>query len=146
MYKKLVRELSKKVQKINEAEQFVFISEQSSQFFVKFSTKYLQHRLKKKGRKFKSRLNSHSNLTTLGNLTKSIIVVEQNFPIPTIVVQGGVAQQLSKGTKCGFRLHTGTLQTLCIKDASSFTIGRNHFLKSILKFMKLSSSYMSCKI
>jgi hypothetical protein len=43
-YKKLVRELSKKVQKINIAEQFVFISEQSSQFFVKFSTKYLQHR------------------------------------------------------------------------------------------------------
>ena len=32
-YKKLVRELSKKVHKFNEAEQFVFISEQSAQFF-----------------------------------------------------------------------------------------------------------------
>ena len=51
-----------------EAEQFVFISEQSSQFFVKFSTKYLQHRLKKNGGKFKPRLHSHSNLTTLGIL------------------------------------------------------------------------------
>ena len=42
-YKKLVRELSKKVQKLSEAEKFVFIFEQSAQLFVKFSTKYLQH-------------------------------------------------------------------------------------------------------
>ena len=55
-YKKMVRELSKIVHEFTEAEQFVFISEQSSQFFVKFSTKYLQHRLKKNGGKFKSRL------------------------------------------------------------------------------------------
>ena len=72
MYKKLVRELSKKVQKSTEAEQFVFISEQSSQFFVKFSTKYLQHRLKKNGGKFKPRLHSHSNLTTLVILYKTM--------------------------------------------------------------------------
>ena len=57
--KKMVRELSKTV----------FISEQSSQFFVKFSTKYLQHRLKKKGGKFKSRLVSYRYLLTLGTLT-----------------------------------------------------------------------------
>jgi hypothetical protein len=39
-----VRELSKKVHKFTEAEQFVFIS---AQFFVKFPTKYLPHRLLK---------------------------------------------------------------------------------------------------
>ena len=38
-----MRELSKKVQKITEAEKFVFIFEQSAQFFVKFSTNPLQH-------------------------------------------------------------------------------------------------------
>jgi hypothetical protein len=53
-----VRKLSKKVHKFNEAEQFVFISEQSAHFFVKFSTNNLPHNsigrpmateLKKKG-------------------------------------------------------------------------------------------------
>ena len=38
-----MRELSKKVYKFNEAEQFVFISEQSAQFFRKIFYKPLQH-------------------------------------------------------------------------------------------------------
>ena len=46
MYKKLVRELSKKVQKITKAEQFVFIFEQSAQLFreifYKISSTYLK--------------------------------------------------------------------------------------------------------
>ena len=37
-----MRELSKKVHKFSKAEQFVFISEQSAQFFVKFSINPLQ--------------------------------------------------------------------------------------------------------
>ena len=58
-----VYKLSKKVLKFTEAEQFVFIFEQSLQLFVRFSTKPLQHKLLRNGGKFKSRKASHSNLT-----------------------------------------------------------------------------------
>ena len=64
----MVRELSKKVHKFTEAEKFVFTSEQSAQFFVKFSTKYLQHRLLRKKKSTEVNKGRHTLTLYLGIL------------------------------------------------------------------------------